>query len=248
MKNENNILQEENTYVEFKIEEGVKKARERLLDPTLNNRFLNYRTSRRRTIQVIDEIPREIFDLLVLQPKTMQFKPSEISEEEIRSLFKEEELDEYSPFLNLQNAELPKHHTDRFLQTNLTKEELFKKLSYVHRQAETVFREQGYSILYLALGFLEWAETEHANQFRAPLILIPVELKQQKVRTRFSLYWSGAELFPNISLEAKLREQGVELPTLETFEEKAAVDTYFQSVTKAISHQENWRVVPRHLS
>ena len=245
MKNENNVLNEGNTSVEFKIEEGVKKARERLLDLTLNNRLLNYRPSRRRTIQVVDEIPKEIFDILVLQPKTMQFKPSEISEEEIRLLFEEEALNEYLPLPNLPDTEPLKHHTDRLLQTNLRKEELLKKLSYVHRQAETVFREQGYSILYLALGFLEWAEIEHANQLnRAPLILIPVELKQQKIRTRFSLCWSGAELFPNISLEAKLREQGVELPTLETFEEKTAVDTYFQSVTDAISHHENWRVVP----
>ena len=245
MNSENDVLNKKSTSVKSKIEEAVRIARQRLLDPTLNNRFLNYRPSRRRTIQVVDEIPREIFDILVLQPKTMRFKPSEISEEEIQSLFKEEELDEYSPFLNLQNAELPKHHTDHLLQTNLTKEELLKKLSYVHRQAETVFKEQGYSILYLALGFLEWTEIERANQLnRAPLILIPVELKQQKVRTQFSLCWSGAELFPNISLEAKLKEQGVELPTLETFEEKTAVDTYFQSVTDAISHQENWRVVP----
>ncbi len=245
MKNDNNVLNEGDTSVEFKIEEGVKKARERLLDLTLNNRLLNYRPSRRRTIQVVDEIPKEIFDILVLQLKTMQFKPSEISEEEIRLLFEEEALNEYLPHPNLPETEPLKHHTDRLLQTNLTKEELLKKLSYVYRQAETVFREQGYSILYLALGFLEWTEIEHANQLnRAPLILIPVELKHQKVRTRFSLCWSGAELFPNISLEAKLREQGVELPTLKTLEEKTAVDTYFQSVTEAISHQENWSVVP----
>ncbi len=245
MKNDSNVLNGGNTSVEFKIEEGVKKARERLLDLTLNNRLLNYRPSRRRTIQVVDEIPKEIFDILVLQLKTMQFKPSEISEEEIRLLFEEEALNEYLPHPNLPETEPLKHHIDRLLQTNLTKEELLKKLSYVHRQAETVFREQGYSVLYLALGFLEWTEIEHANQLnRAPLILIPVELKQQKVRTRFSLCWSGAELFPNISLEAKLRDQGVELPTLKVLEEKTAVDTYFQSVTEAISHQEKWSVVP----
>ena len=61
MKNDNNVLNEGDTSVEFKIEEGVKKARERLLDLTLNNRLLNYRPSRRRTIQVVDEIPNETF-------------------------------------------------------------------------------------------------------------------------------------------------------------------------------------------
>ena len=245
MNSENNILNEKSTFVKSKIEEAMRMARQRLLALTLNNRFLNYRPSKRRTIQVVDEIPKEIFDILVLQPKTMQFKPSEISEEESRLLFEEEALNEYLPLPNLPETEPLKHHTDRLLQTNLTKEELLKKLSYVHRQAETAFREQGYSILYLALGFLEWTEIEHANQLnKAPLILIPVELKQQKVRTRFSLCWSGAELFTNISLKAKLEEQGVELPTLKTLEEKTAVDTYFQSVTDAISHKENWRVVP----
>ena len=247
MNSENNVLNEKSTFVKSKIEEAMRMARQRLLALTLNNRFLNYRPSSRRTIKVVDEIPKEIFDILVLQPKTtMQFKPSEISEEESLLLFEEESLNEDLPLSNLPETGPLKHHTDRLLQTNLTKEELLKKLSYVHRQAETAFREQGYSILYLALGFLEWTEIEHANQLnKAPLILIPVELKQQqKVRTRFSLYWSGAELLPNISLEAKLKEQGVKLPTLETFEEKTAVDTYFQSVTEAISHQENWRVVP----
>ena len=234
MKIKNNVLNEGDTSIKFKIEEEVQEARKRLLDLTLRNRLLNYRPSSRRTIQVVDEIPREIFDILVLQEKRMQFKPSEISDEEIPLLFEEEELENTEPF---------KHHTDRLLQTDFTKEELSKRLTYVFRQASDVFREQGYSVLYLALGFLEWFESEHANQLnRAPLILIPVELIQQKVRTRFSLCWSGAELFPNISLKAKLREQGVELPILETFEEKTDVDTYFQSVTDAISHQENWKV------
>ena len=235
-----------NAHVESDIEVQLRAARQRLLDLTGRNRLLNYRPSKRRTIHVIDEIPREIFDILVLQEKTMHFKPSEISKEEIPSLFEEGELEEYAPLSNLRDTEPLKHHIDRLLQTNLTKEELHKKLSYIHRQADTVFREQGYSVLYLALGFLEWTEIGHANQLnRAPLILIPVELKpQKKIRTRFNLRWSGAELFPNISLAAKLKEQGVELPNLKTFEEKTAVDTYFQSVADAVSHQHNWRVTP----
>ena len=221
MNSENNVLNEKSTSVKSKIEEAVQRARQRLLGVDLKNRFLNYRTSRRRTIRVVNEIPKEIFDILVLHPKTMQFKPSEISEEEIRSLFEEEDINEDLPFPNLPDTEPLKHHTDRLLQTNLTKEELLKKLSYVHRQAETVFREQGYSILYLALGFLEWTTIERPNQLnKAPLILIPVELKQQKVRTRFSLCWSGAELLPNISLEAKLREQGVNFLLLKRLRRK----------------------------
>ena len=245
MKNENNILNEENTFVKSEIKKEVEKARQRLLDLTLRNRLLNYRPSRRRTIQVVDEIPREIFDILVLQGKTMQFKPLEISEEEVPSLFEEEELEEFSLLHNLQNTEPPKHHTDRLLQTSFTKEELSTSLRYVHRQAQTVFREQGYSILYLALGFLEWKNEDTNHLIRAPLILIPVELTpHKKARTRFSISWSGAEIFPNISLEEKLIVQVGKLPNLEKLEDKTDVDAYFHAVTKAVSHQENWRVVP----
>ena len=226
------------------IEEQLQAARERLLDLTLRNRLLNFRPSKRRTIQVVDEIPKEIFDILVLQERVMRFKPSERPvEEAIPLLLEEDENSELLPWL--QDTETTYHHTDQLLQTNLVNEELQKRLYYVHHQARSVFEEQGYSVLHLALGFLKWHDPENTGKFYlAPLILIPVELERQKVRTQFRLCWSGAELFPNLSLEAKLAEQGITLPILETPENKDGVDAYFQAVSEAASTQEGWRVVP----
>ena len=78
--------------------------------------------------------------------------------------------------------------------------------NYIHQQARSVFEEQGYSVLYLALGFLEWIESASAeSRHRAPLMLIPVELERQKVRTRFNLKWSGAELSPTSLAGGKTR-------------------------------------------
>ena len=230
-----------NTRVKSDIEGQLQAARQRLLDLTGRNRLLNYRPSKRRTIHVIDEIPKEIFDILVLQEKVMQFKPADKPTEEL-SLLGDVETE---PLPWLQDIDPAKHHTDRLLQTELAREELQKRQYYIHQQAQSVFEEQGHSILYLALGYLEWNESKNAEQFNlAPLILIPVELERQKVRTRFNLRWSGAELFPNLSLEAKLAEQGVELPALGTPENKADIDVYFLAVTNAVAEQENWSVVP----
>ena len=217
----------------------LQAARQNLLDLTGRNRLLNFRPSRRRSIQVIDEIPKEVFDILVLCERTMQFKPSEEAASEV-------EEDEAAPMPWVDDATEPaEHHKDRHLQTALPQDELQKRLYYIHQQARSVFEEQGYSVLYLAMGFLEWTESASAeSRHRAPLLLIPVELERQKVRTRFSLKWSGAELSPNLSLEAKLAEQSLELPPLETPEDKAAIDAYFQAVNDAITGQENWRVVP----
>ena len=230
-----------NARVKSDIEKQLQAARQRLLDLTGRNRLLNYRPSKRRTIRVIDEIPKEIFDILVLQEKVMQFKPADKPTEEL-SLLDDAET-ELLPWV--QDIDPAEHHTDRRLQTELAREELQKRQYYIHQQAQSVFEEQGYSILYLALGYLEWNESKNAEQLNlAPLILIPVELERQKVRTRFNLRWSGAELFPNLSLEAKLDEQGVELPILGTPEDKADIDVYFQEVTHAVAEQENWSVVP----
>ena len=232
----------------MQIEKQLQTARERLLDLTLRNRLLNFRPSRRRTIQVVDEIPKEIFNILVIKEQMMQFKPSEQPQEEITgditSLSEPVDADsEVLPWL--QNAETTYHHTDRLLQTNLVLEELQKRVYYVHHQARSVFEEQGYSVLHLALGFLKWYDRENTKKFYlAPLILIPVELERQKVRTQFRLRWSGAELLQNLSLEAKLVEQGITLPPLETPENKDDIDAYFQEVSEAVSTQENWQVVP----
>lgn len=230
-----------NARVKSDIERQLQAARQRLLDLTGRNRLLNYRPSKRRTIHVIDEIPKEIFDILVLQEKVMQFKPADKPTEEL-SLLDDAETE---PLPWFQDTDPAEHHTDRLLQTELAREELQKRQYYIHQQAQSVFEEQGHSILYLALGYLEWNESRNADQLNlAPLILIPVELERQKVRTRFNLRWSGAELFPNLSLEAKLAEQGVELPILGTPESKADIDVYFQAVTEAVAEQENWSVVP----
>ena len=227
----------------MQIEKQLQTARERLLDLTLRNRLLNFRPSKRRTIQVVDEIPKEVFDILVLKERVMRFEPSEQPVEAILSLSEEDKESELMPWL--QDTETAYHHTDRLLQTNLVREELQKRLYYVHHQAHSVFEEQGYSVLYLALGFLKWHDRENTEKFYlAPLILIPVELERQKVRTQFRLCWSGAELFPNLSLEAKLAEQGITLPILKTPEDKDGIDAYFQEVSEAISTQESWHVVP----
>lgn len=228
----------------MQIQKQLQSARERLLDLTLRNRLLNFRPSKRRTIQVIDEIPTEIFNILVLKERVMQFKPSKYPHEGFASSSKATDADsKLLPWL--QKTKIAYHHTDRLLQTNLVSEELQKRLYYVHHQARSVFEEQGYSVLHLALGFLKWRDRENAEKFcRAPLILIPVELERQKVRTQFKLRWSGAELFPNLSLEAKLAEQGITLPPLETLEDKAGMDSYFQKVSEVVSTQEGWHVVP----
>ena len=77
----------------------------------------------------------------------------------------------------------------------------------------------------------------------APLILIPVALERKKVRGSFKLVWTGEDIIPNISLQEKLLEQGVELPDFEMPEQKEGIYHYFESVVDAIEPMKQWKVI-----
>ena len=299
----------------MQINKELEQARERLLDLTLRNRLLNFRPSNRRSIRIVDEIPREIFEILVLKERVMDFKAQvgpvegtiessneqfedftradllqarenlirilnhvithpellveskqgitptknksinntplietddsellpwlrdvQVNEDKSSPKSEEKDSDKYrtenkQKFLEqtFQETKFKNSHTDRFLQTSLSQDDLQKRLYYMNQQSRSVFEEQGYSVLYLALGFLKWQDKENNEKInRAPLILIPVELERQKDRSKFKLKWSGSDLMPNLSLEAKLSEQGISFPTLETFEDKSDIDDFFK--------------------
>lgn len=130
-----------------------------------------------------------------------------------------------------------------FLSTDLTPSELQRRLFYINQRARSMMEEQGYNILYLAMGFLKWQETNGTPGDReAPLILIPVELERRRVKGSFKLRWTGEDIISNISLQAKLLDYGVELPDFEMPRTPEGVDEYLDQVTESISHEKNWEV------
>ena len=214
------------------------KLREKLLDLTMRNQLLNFRP-RTGVIKVVDEISTEIYDILVLQEKKMQFLPKKETEqkavdEEADNGLEEEESDILWE-LPKPDIEVDDRHKDLFLQTHLEPKELQKRSFNIFQRAKTVFEEQGYNILYLALGLLEWTEAEHSNDIKkAPLILIPVQMERKGVKRSFKINWTGDDIMANISLQAKLKEQGINLPDFEMPEDKDDVYNYFKLVEFAI--------------
>jgi superfamily I DNA and/or RNA helicase len=247
-------------FVMTQVERQLEAARQKLLDLTMRNRLLNYRPSKARTIKVVDEIPKEIYDILVLLERNMQFLPKAKEEESrpeengdiqlglegLREDASDLTEEEASVLWDLPppDTEVAARHVDRFLQTSLESAALQKRLFYIYQQARSVLEEQGYTVMYLALGFLEWKESPDSLQSRlAPLILIPVELVRTKVRAAMRVRWTGEDIFTNISLQAKLLEHGIALPEFEMPDDKDGIDEYFQSVTRATSNMPEWNVL-----
>ena len=240
------------------IRQELEKSRRDVLDLSLRNPLLNFRPSKRRGIEVVDERSRELFRILIggpapdgsssTRPRVMYFLPA--AEEAVPVAAGEAATADVPAELLAMLGEpdddpdeAAARHTDNKLQTALARAALNLRLRETFRQARLSIEEQGVNILYLALGMLRWYESESSStERRAPLILIPVRLERSGVRENFKLKWTGDEIEANLSLEAKLRQDfNVRLPEMPA-EEDLDVDDYLDRVERAVAQRERWMV------
>ena len=179
-----------------------------------------------------DAISHDTFEELS-QPNSSE---DELSSEQTALLWESPPLDQ----------EILEKNKEIFLSTDLTPSELQRRLFYINQRARSVMEEQGYNILYLAVGFLKWKEENGSNGFKeAPILLIPVELERKRVKGSFKLRWTGEDIITNISLQAKLVDNGVEIPDFEMPRTKEGVDKYLEQIAQSISHEKGWEVIPK---
>ena len=214
------------------IEKEFKNLRKELLDLTLRNQLLNFK-SRAKTITIVNQSPINIYQTLVLQENKMYFVANKKDKKGDKSSVWDHIPFDFSKF----------SEGDKKLATDLTPKELQKRLYYINNQAKTMLQEQGYNILYLAVGFLEWKDKSKPRQKNlAPLVLIPVSMERKKVGESFNLEWTGEDIQTNISLKAKLLEAGIELPDFEFKKYGEVIDHYIAKVKRATSRMDGWKV------
>lgn len=206
----------------------LEASRSELLDLGLRNPLLNYRCLRARGVEVVDEKPAEVFRLLVREKKPFTF------------LSAGGDQDFYNP---PPEGTGEARFTDSRLQTELNVKQLHARLLATYYAARTFVEEQGVNILYLALGMLRWTEIDEPEKpYRAPLVLIPVELERSNARERFSLRYTDEELGGNDSLAAKLKADfGLAYPELPDPDD-LDVGAYFDALQQAVSSRPGWSV------
>lgn len=216
----------------------IESSREELLDLGLRNPMLNYRPSRARGVEVVDELPVEVLRILVRESKAMTFRAaSEEEGEEGEGRFLAQPGDEG------ETGGPAARHVDRQLQTNLTSVRLQSRLIKSYRDARTFVEEQGVGILYLALGMLQWYEDDSSETLRkAPLLLVPVELERSSAQERFQLLYTEEDLGDNLPLKYKLKlEFGIEMLSMPPMED-LDLGRYFDEVEQAVSGRPRWSV------
>jgi very-short-patch-repair endonuclease len=231
----------------------LQRTRANLLDLSLRNRLLNTpRTATRsKRLDIVDEKSNEVFRILVREQRAMTFlsgqgEESGPSKDAARPNVNAAQVEVAFPedrALESETEGLLERHVDTRLQTKLTIEALQKRLLALHYDAQTIEEEQGVSILYLALGFLEWYEAPSFDQPRfAPLLLVPVDLERPKVTDRFRLRYNENEITTNLSLQAKLSSEfSLVLPEVPDAEELLPAQ-YYAAVADAVAGQRRWKV------
>ena len=213
----------------------IEASRKELLDLGLRNPLLNYRKLKSRGVETVDEVPSAVFDILVRQERTMSFLPRPDDDEDCE--IGQSATNDDSPGAS------DSRRTDRRLQTDEPSNVLQARLLKTYYTANTAIQEQGVNTLFVALGMVEWYESDSSDVVRrAPLVLVPVEITRTSARGRFNVVYTGEELGANLSFIEKARvDFRLNIPGLPP-EEDFGVEEYLDQVSDHIQAMERWSV------
>ncbi|HWD41720.1 MAG TPA: DUF4011 domain-containing protein [Fimbriimonas sp.] len=231
------------------VRRQIDGLRKKLLDLTLRNRMLNYRPSKRLSIEIVDEDSSYLHRMLVEEGKKMSFVglPDPVS-----SLFATKELGAHDDPVALgefrkaaeeeldafvENAATPLAQLDSKLNTKELESLLQPKLRTILRESHLASEELGVNTLFLTLGVLSWREEEE-KPCLAPLLFVPVRLEQQ-ANGIVKLRHDGGDVGSNLPLEAKLQELNLRLPP---WDDEKEVAEYFSEVESTIRSRADWAV------
>lgn len=227
------------------VEERIKRWKNKLIDLSKRNRLLNFKPTKVSTVRIIDEIPSEIFQILVYDGKEMTFMPKSHDDKESEDSGGSQDS-EFAPeeFRSYEKDSLHEKHVDVHLQTNLNDKRLDKNLFRIASISSSVMEEQGYNALFLAVGFLEWYESKDSElKFLAPIILIPVELSRKSVKSPFVLTYADEAPILNPALVYKLElDFGIKIDKLAEDLENVEPKIIFEKIREAVGQFDRWRV------
>ena len=179
---------------------------DRLLQLDRRNRLLNFGPGN-TAVKIIDWLPDEIFNALSRTTAGLRFDYAEPPISRSGN-----QMEESGMQTEIEAAPL---FVPGDLSSDCSPVELQRRLGNLRRRTNEFREEQGLSVLYLALGLLEWVDID-GQAMESPLLLLPCELERASPRSPFTLRCADDDLAANATLGAKLRNDfGIELPELD---------------------------------
>lgn len=206
-----------------------------LLDTGKKNRMINYRESKRQTLNILEPSASELFNLLALKERTLSFQ---------RPLNKDSDLRIYSvlSLLETLSYKLPVHVGDIAAEGTVMERE--KTLKNLRAKAKLAQEEQGTNILYLSFGFILWRENNKDNTpwVKSPLLMMPVQLGVKSLNAPYTISKSDDEIEVNPTLDYLFNQDyGIDLPTFE-LKNKDSIDEYFEQIEDIVD-KKGWKLI-----
>jgi very-short-patch-repair endonuclease len=217
----------------------------KLLDLSLRNKLINFKETK-KTIPFLCPNLSALEDAL---SDGAEFKilarPPDFGTHDPRDAGAVQRSTGENPLLAL----VAKEMGEKRLRADLADTDLNRRLLGIYRQARTNLEEGGSSGLFLVLGYLSWFEPDKKDpqQRRAPILLLPVELKRKSVREGFSISLSDEDPRINVSLLEMLSQHHeihvTGLDPLPTDESGLDVPKILNRLRRAIKDVPRWDVL-----
>jgi len=152
-------------------------------------------------------------------------------------------------------------HTDRFIQTLFTQDDLDRRSRKLYERYQDHLQEKGINVLHAAFGFLEWYEDDNSDIcHHAPLLLQQLNMARKTEQGRIGFELSGeSDLEVNTTLFAYLKKDfHITLPVFASpadtetarldatqrnaSDDAAALESWLSSVAEMIKGKRRWRI------
>lgn len=237
-----------------RIRETLKELQAKLLDITGNNKLVNFKHTKGRSLRFVEGILEQVYERLVQENKSIRIEAlpeptaadyvtiNDISKRPDEAAWAASQHIPHSFDLEITGVQDYPYKT----RTLLYEKNLLTRCRNLEREARLAIQETGSNMLFLILGFLEFPDRPGGQRkYQAPLISIPVTLNKKKVHNRqhFEMEYTGEDIADNLSLINKLdNDFGITLPGLD--EDSINIPDYLGGVRDIIENQKGFILKP----
>ena len=203
-----------------------------LLDISKRNRLMNYRKSKRATLQITLPAMPDLYRKLVTEGDSLSFRKQIDAGDDLHLTQLFYIMDRMDASVELAEGEVA---------SNLSTAEMNQTLRNLRSKAKLSQEEQGINILYLSFGFLQWRQKFGDSPILSPLVLVPVSLEIESILSPFRMRRFEEDIVVNPTLDYALSsEYGITLPD---FDPSADEIGAFLDRIDALVSKNGWSVI-----
>ncbi len=206
--------------------------RQGLLDVSRRNKLMNYRKSRRATLQILVPGMEALYRRLAVDGQKLAFRRRKLTAED----------DRLTRILDLfADLGTPIEIAEGEVRSDMETDDMNLTLKNLRSKARLSQEEQGINILYLSFGFLRWRQKPSEDWLISPLILVPVTLEMKSLTSPYTIRRLEEDIVVNPTLEYVLSADfHMTLPEFDPASEE--IDSYLQAVQDSVESL-GWSVI-----